>query len=136
MNKEKLIKVLTDYFGLNNFDGSYTYELTRDKSGFEVDTVTLDDFEEFDIDQIEDLANYIIENIKEMTLHSETLKVEDIIVGKHGVWYYGEECVICGIDFKDRIITLKEYHGEKAYLIRFELFNEIVGEEGYFEINE
>ena len=64
MNKEKLIEVLVDYFGLNNFDGSYTYELTRDKRAFAVDTMTFDDFKEFNDEQIEDLANYIIENMK------------------------------------------------------------------------
>lgn len=59
MTKKNLIDVLTDYFGLNNSDGSYTYELTRVKEAFSVGTMTMDDFQEFDEEQIEDLANYL-----------------------------------------------------------------------------
>jgi hypothetical protein len=62
ITKEKLVEVLTDYFGLNCSDGSYAYELTRVKSAFEVGTVSLDDFEEFDEERIEDIANYILES--------------------------------------------------------------------------
>jgi hypothetical protein len=59
MTKENLVEVLTDYFGLNNVDGTYTYELTRVKEAFSVGTMTMDDFEEFDEEQIEDLANHL-----------------------------------------------------------------------------
>ncbi|MED2940675.1 hypothetical protein [Cytobacillus horneckiae] len=59
MTKEKLVEILTDYFGLNNPDGSYTYELTRVKSAFSVGTMSFDDFEEFGEEQIVDLANHI-----------------------------------------------------------------------------
>jgi len=61
MTKEKLIEVLTKYFGLNDQDGTYTYSLTRVKSAFNVGTITIDDFQEFDDEQIEDVAQYIIQ---------------------------------------------------------------------------
>lgn len=57
-NKERLIQALSDYF---NITDTYAYNLTRVKEGFEVGTVTLDDFEEFDESVIEDLANYLID---------------------------------------------------------------------------
>lgn len=44
MTKKNLINVLTEYFGLNNSDGSYTYELTRVKVEFSVGIMTMDDF--------------------------------------------------------------------------------------------
>ena len=57
-NKERLIQALSDYF---NITDTYAYNLTRVNEGFEVGTVTLDDFEEFDESVIEDLANYLID---------------------------------------------------------------------------
>lgn len=57
-NKERLIQALSDYF---NITDTYAYNLTRVKEGFEVGTVSVEDFEEFDKDTIEDLANYLID---------------------------------------------------------------------------
>lgn len=60
LNKENLISVLSRYFSIGD---SYTYNLTRDKSAFSVGTMSLDDFEEFDENTIEDLVEYIIQNM-------------------------------------------------------------------------
>jgi hypothetical protein len=59
MTKENLVDVLNDFFGLNEQDGTYFYELTRVKSAFDVGTMTMHDFEEINETQIEDLANVI-----------------------------------------------------------------------------
>lgn len=47
------------YFDIGD---SYTYNLTRVKEGFSVGTVTLDDFEEFDEEIIDDLVGYVLDN--------------------------------------------------------------------------
>ena len=62
MDREKLLKILEDYFGFSNKwkDGAYFYNLTRTKSAFGVGTVTIDDFEEIQYEQIEELANIIM----------------------------------------------------------------------------
>lgn len=59
MNKEKLLEILRDYF---NIGDSYTYELTRVKSAFPIGTIDLEDFQEWDEEKIENLAEYIIRN--------------------------------------------------------------------------
>ena len=46
-----------DYFDIPN--NTYAYNLTRDKTSFEVGTITLDDFEEFDEEVISDIVQYI-----------------------------------------------------------------------------
>lgn len=56
-----LKNVLMTYFDINN--DTYTYNLTRDKSAFSVGTMTLDDFEEFNEETIDDIVKYIKENI-------------------------------------------------------------------------
>lgn len=60
MNKDKLKELLNEYF---NISDTSAYWLTRVKEGFAYETVTLDDFVEFDDETIEDLADYICENI-------------------------------------------------------------------------
>lgn len=59
MTMENLVEVLTDYFGLNNSDGTYTYELDRVKEAFSVGTMTMDDFVEWDEENIDELATYL-----------------------------------------------------------------------------
>ena len=41
-------------------DGTYFYNLTRTKTAFNVGTVTIDDFEEMEYEQIEELADIIM----------------------------------------------------------------------------
>lgn len=57
--REQLIRLLNRYFDIGD---SYTYNLTRDKAGFAVGTVDLDDFEEYTEDNVADLADHLIEN--------------------------------------------------------------------------
>ena len=57
--EEKLMQILADYFELND---TYAYNLTRDKRAFSVGTVTIDDFEEFNMDVIADIADFLIKN--------------------------------------------------------------------------
>ena len=64
MDREKLAQLLFDFFGFNGHDGTYTYNLTRCKSAFNVGTMTLDDFVEMDEEQIYELSDFIIENTK------------------------------------------------------------------------
>lgn len=58
-DREKLIEILAKYFDIGD---SYAYNLTREKSAFSVGTMSLDDFEEFDEDTIEDIADYLLAN--------------------------------------------------------------------------
>ena len=57
-NREKLLHLLTVYF---NIGDSYEYSLTRVKEAFELGTMTLDDFVEFDGAKVADIADYLIE---------------------------------------------------------------------------
>ena len=56
----KLFNILSDYFDL---DDCYTYNLLRSKRAFELGTMTLDDFEQWDEENILDLTNYIMEHL-------------------------------------------------------------------------
>lgn len=55
--KERLKDVLMGYFDINN--DTYAYNLTRHKSAFEAGTMSLDDFEEFTEEIIDDIVEYI-----------------------------------------------------------------------------
>ena len=53
-----LQKILNDYFDIPS--DTYAYNLTRVKTAFDVGTMSLDDFEEFNEETTRDLAEYII----------------------------------------------------------------------------
>ncbi len=53
---EKLRQLLTEYF---NIGDSYAYWLTRVKEAFAYGTVTLDDFEEFTEESVDDIIEFI-----------------------------------------------------------------------------
>lgn len=53
---EKLRQLLVEYF---NIGDSYAYWLTRVKEAFAYGTVTLDDFEEFTEESIDDIIEFI-----------------------------------------------------------------------------
>ena len=53
---EKLRQLLMEYF---NIGDSYAYWLTRIKEAFTYGTVTLDDFEEFTEESIDDIIEFI-----------------------------------------------------------------------------
>lgn len=57
--KNKLKNLLMEYFTIGD---SYSYNLTRVKTSFEVGTVSLEDFEEFDEDFIDDIVEYLLKN--------------------------------------------------------------------------
>lgn len=58
-DREKLIEILSKYFDIGDSD---TYVLTRVKEGFTVGTITIDDFKEFDEENVADLADYILKH--------------------------------------------------------------------------
>lgn len=58
---ERLKDVLMNYFDIDN--DTYAYNLTRDKEAFSVGTMTLEDFEEFSEEIIDDIVKYINENL-------------------------------------------------------------------------
>ena len=55
--RERLIQILNEYFDIGD---SYTYALTRDKRGFALGTIELDDFEEYTADTVAYIADYLI----------------------------------------------------------------------------
>ena len=63
MDREQIAQKLYDFFDFNSKDGTYVYDLTRDKKAFGLGTMTLDDFEEIDDNFIYELADYIINNM-------------------------------------------------------------------------
>ena len=56
---DRVRKILLDYFGIGD---SYVYNLTRDKNAYNVGTMSLEDFKEFNDSDIDDLVEYIIQN--------------------------------------------------------------------------
>ena len=69
INQMMIAKILMEYFTIGN---SYTYELTRDKTAFEIGTIDLDDFVEWDESQIADLSEFIIIRLKEGCMNDES----------------------------------------------------------------
>lgn len=61
VKRENMMEALRKYFSIGN---SYTYELTRVKSAFEVGTISLDDFEEWGEENISDLCDYLIQELQ------------------------------------------------------------------------
>lgn len=61
VNMEKLIAVLRDYFSIGD---SYTYELKRVKSAFDIGTMSLDDFKEWEEEDISCLCDYILRELR------------------------------------------------------------------------
>ncbi len=57
--RERLMQLLSQYFDIGD---SYTYNLTRVKTAFDVGTVGLDDFEEYTEDDVANLADYLLDN--------------------------------------------------------------------------
>ena len=66
VNREKLIAVLRDYFSIGD---SYTYELTRAKSAFDIGTVSVNDFEEWGEEDISCLCDYIFRELRKESEH-------------------------------------------------------------------
>ena len=68
LNSSKSIDLLTDilkgYFDIPN--DTYAYNLIRVKSAFNVGTMSLDDFEEFTEETVDDIVQYIIDELKDL----------------------------------------------------------------------
>lgn len=54
--KEKIAEVISEHIALED---TYTYQLTRVKSAFETGTISLEDFEEWTDENVDDLAGSI-----------------------------------------------------------------------------
>jgi len=63
-DRDDLIAWLADYFGFNETEGTDCYQMTRVKGAFQYDTVTVDDFEEFDHEMMGDLADFILTKLR------------------------------------------------------------------------
>lgn len=57
--KNKLKNLFMEYFTIGD---SYSYNLTRVKEAFATETVSLEDFEEFDEEFIDDIVEYLLQN--------------------------------------------------------------------------
>ena len=60
IDKDKLTDLLREYFGVTDNKKNYYYELQRTKSAL-YNTVTIDDFQEFNDNTIEEIVDYIFE---------------------------------------------------------------------------
>ena len=58
LDVDYLHNILNEYFDIHN--DTYAYNLTRVKTAFDIGTMSLDDFEEFNEETTMDLAEYII----------------------------------------------------------------------------
>ena len=59
--REKLIEILSQYFEIGD---SYTYDLTRVKEAFELGTMTLDDFSEWNEENVANMADFIMKKLR------------------------------------------------------------------------
>lgn len=59
--KEKIAEAISNHVSLED---TYTYELTRTKSAFEVGTMSLEDFEEWTEENVDDLAKEIVDTLQ------------------------------------------------------------------------
>jgi len=73
---KNLVELLSRYFDIGD---SYTYNLTRSKTAFAVGTMTLEDFEEFDNDSVENLAEFLVENWSQIAVPCKSAAQLDLI---------------------------------------------------------
>lgn len=111
--KEKIAKAISKHI---SFDDTYTYELTRDKLAFEVGTISLDDFEEWSEENIDDLADSIVES-----LQPQLNQNQQIVLG------YLKEMMI-SFDLCNAIYRLESAedwgHASELYDIAYESLND------------
>lgn len=88
INKEYLKKKLMEYFDVGN-PGCTAYNCTRDRSAFGYGTISIDDFEEFNEDNIDDIVNFLTKQDYEYDLIK---KIEVIRCFKSNLdgKYYGD----------------------------------------------
>jgi len=78
VSKEELVEILNQFFSIEDTDA---YWLTRVKSAFDVGTVTIDDFEEFTNETIDELADFIIEKIACTSNYINDIEVNQKTIG-------------------------------------------------------
>lgn len=62
LSRDKLIELLSGYFSIGD---SNTYELTRVKEAFGIGTMTFNEFVEWSEDNVANLADWLIKELKE-----------------------------------------------------------------------
>lgn len=60
VQRDAVMQALSKYFSIGDSD---TYELTRVKEAFYVGTMTLEDFEEWNEDNVSDLCDYLMKEL-------------------------------------------------------------------------
>lgn len=100
LERDELIELLSRYFQIGD---SYAYNLTRVKTAFEVGTMSLDDFEEFDEDTVADIADYLIEHSKErhtMTNYEKiiSMDIDELASLLERLCHNTESCSRCPFD--------------------------------------
>ena len=60
VQRDAVMQALNNFFSIGD---SYTYELTRVKEAFYVGTMTFDDFEEWNEDNVSDLCDYLMKEL-------------------------------------------------------------------------
>ena len=60
VQRDEVMQALNKYFSIGD---SYTYELNRVKEAFYVGTMTFDDFEEWNEDNVSDLCDYLMKEL-------------------------------------------------------------------------
>lgn len=73
--KEKIAKAISEHILL---DDTYTYELTRVKSAFEFGTMSLDDFEEWSEENVDDLAKAVVDALQPQLNDNQQIVVNDV----------------------------------------------------------
>lgn len=58
--RKELDELLADFFGIGSPDGSYHYTLKRAKEAFDLGTMGLDDFEEYDEETVAEIGEHLI----------------------------------------------------------------------------
>ena len=100
LEREELIELLSRYFQIGD---SYAYNLTRVKTAFEVGTMSLEDFEEFDEETVADIADYLIEHSKErrtMTNYEKiiSMDIDELASLLERLCHKAESCSRCPFD--------------------------------------
>lgn len=71
--KEKIAAAISNHVSLED---TYTYELTRTKSAFEVGTMSLEDFEEWTEENVDDLAKAIVDVLQPQLNENQQIVLE------------------------------------------------------------
>lgn len=73
--KEKIAKAISNHVSLED---TYTYELKRVKSAFEVGTMSLEDFEEWTEENVDDLAKAIVDVLQPQLNDNQQMVLDEL----------------------------------------------------------